>query len=92
MSEQIGWRAILKTIKKEIPHIAKALPEMPRLAHQFLTQTNQAEMDLPLRASIDKLIEAQQQQAQWQKRLVIAIVVLAAIEIAIVTSTFVMHS
>lgn len=91
MSEQVGWRAILKTMKKEIPHIAKALPEMPRLAHQFLTQTNQAEMDLPLRASIDKLIEAQQQQAQWQKRLVIAIIVLAAIEIAIVISTFVMH-
>jgi ubiquinone biosynthesis protein len=91
MSEQIGWRAIVKTIKKEIPHIAKALPEMPRLAHQFLTQTNQAEMDLPLRASIDKLIEAQQQQAQWQKRLVIAIIALAVIEIAIITSTFVMH-
>jgi ubiquinone biosynthesis protein len=91
MSEQVGWRAIVKTIKKEIPHIAKVLPEMPRLAHQFLTQTNQAEMDLPLRASIDKLIEAQQQQAQWQKRLVIAIIALAAIEIAMVTSAFFMH-
>jgi ubiquinone biosynthesis protein len=48
-------------------------------------------MDLPLRASIDKLIEAQQQQAQWQKRLVIAIIALAAIEIAMVTSAFFMH-
>lgn len=91
MSEQVGWRAILKTIKKEIPHIAKVLPEMPRLAHQFLTQTNQAEMDLPLRASIDKLIEAQQQQAQWQKRLVIAIIAIAVIEIAVVASTYFIH-
>lgn len=91
MSEQVGWRGILKTIKKELPHIAKVLPEMPRLAHQLLTQTNQAEMDLPLRASIDKLIEAQQRQALWQKRLVLAIVVIAAIQILIITSTYITH-
>jgi ubiquinone biosynthesis protein len=91
MSEQIGWRGILKTIKKELPHIAKVLPEMPRLAHQFLTQTNQAELDVPLRNSIDKLIEAQQLQAIWQKRLVIAIVLIAVIEVALVASTYFIH-
>ncbi len=91
MSEQVGWRGILKTVKKELPHIAKTLPEMPRLAHQFLTQTNQAEADLPLRAAIDQLIEAQQQQASWQKRLVIAVIVLAAMEIALAMTAFLMH-
>jgi len=88
MNEQIGWRAMLKTVKKELPHIAKVLPEMPRLAHQFLAQTNQAELDVPLRSSIEKLIEAQQLQAIWQKRLVIAIVLLAVVEILLVASTF----
>ncbi len=92
MSEQVGWRGILKTVKKELPHIAKTLPEMPRLAHQFLTQTNQAEVDLPLRAAIDQLIAAQQQQARWQKRLVIAVVMLALIEIAIIGSAYLMHA
>ncbi|MFZ3088291.1 MAG: ubiquinone biosynthesis regulatory protein kinase UbiB, partial [Methylotenera sp.] len=91
MSEQIGWRAILKTVKKELPHIAQVLPQMPRLAHQFLTQTNQAELDLPLHASIDQLIKAQQLQATWQKRLVIAIVSLALIEILLVASTYFIH-
>ena len=91
MSEQVGWRGILKTIKKELPHIAKVLPEMPRLAHQFLTQTNQAELDLPLRTAIEKLIEAQQRQALWQKRLTLAIVAIAAIEILIITSTYITH-
>jgi ubiquinone biosynthesis protein len=91
MSEQVGWRSMLKTIKKELPHIIKVLPEMPRLAHQFLTQTNQAEMDLPLRASIDKLIEAQQRQAVWQKRLVLAILAVAAVEVILVVSTYFIH-
>lgn len=91
MSEQIGWRALLKTVKKELPHIAKVLPEMPRLAHQFLAQTNQAEQSIPLSSAIEKLIEAQQNQALWQKRLVIAIVVLAVVEIALVVSSFLMH-
>jgi ubiquinone biosynthesis protein len=91
MSEQIGWRGILKTIKKELPHIAKVLPEMPRLAHQFLTQTNQAELDVPLRNSIDKLIEAQQLQAIWQKRLVIAIVLITVVEVVLVASTYFIH-
>ena len=91
MSEQVGWRSILKTIKKELPHIAKVLPEMPRLAHQFLTQTNQAELDLPLRASIDKLIEAQQRQAIWQKRLVLSIVAITAVEVLLVASTYFIH-
>lgn len=91
MSEQIGWRALLKTVKKELPHIAKVLPEMPRLAHQFLAQTNQAEQSIPLSSAIEKLIEAQQNQALWQKRLVIAIVILAVVEIGLVISSFLMH-
>jgi ubiquinone biosynthesis protein len=65
---------------------------MPRLAHQFLSQTNQAEQNIPLSSAIEKLIEAQQNQALWQKRLVIAIVILAVIEIALVASSFLMHS
>jgi ubiquinone biosynthesis protein len=91
MSEQIGWRALLKTVKKELPHIAKVLPEMPRLAHQFLSQTNQAEQTIPLSSAIEKLIAAQQNQALWQKRLVIAIVILAIVEIALVVSSFLMY-
>lgn len=81
MSEQVGWRAIIKTLKKELPHIAKVLPEMPRLAHEFLTHKNQAELDAPMRASINELIKMQQLQAAWQKRLVIVIALFGLIQI-----------
>ncbi len=91
MSEQIGWRSMLKNFKNELPHIIKNMPQMPRLAHQFLTQTNQAEQDLPLRDSIEQLIKAQQQQAIWQKRLVIAIVVLAFVEVILIAGTYFVH-
>lgn len=87
MSEQIGWRAVIKTLKNEIPFIAKNLPEMPRLIHEYLSQKTQAEAYKPMQTSIETLIKSQQQQAYWQKRLVIAIVLLAAIEILLVIST-----
>lgn len=88
MSEQMGWRSMLKNFKNELPHIIKNVPQIPRLAHQFLAQTNHAEQEVPLRTSIEQLIHAQQQQAIWQKRLVIAIVVLAVIEVLLITSTY----
>lgn len=88
MSEQIGWRSIIKNLKKELPQIVKVLPQMPRLAHQFLTQVNQSELDAPLRESIDKLIEVQHQQGIWQKRLVIAVIALALIEIFVFGTMF----
>ena len=91
MSEQIGWRSMFNNFKNELPHIIKNIPQMPRLAHQFLTQTNQAEQEVPLRASIEQLVQAQQVQAIWQKRLVIAIVVLALVEILLVAGTYFIH-
>lgn len=88
MSDQIGWRSILNNVKNEFPHIMKNIPQMPRLAHQFLTQTNQAELDIPLRASIAQLVKAQQLQATWQKRLVIAIIILALVEVMLIAGAY----
>lgn len=88
MSEQVGWRALVKSIKKELPQLAHMLPEMPRLAHQFLAQTNLAEQTIPLGNAIEKLIEAQQNQAKWQKRLVVVIIAVALLEIAVVAASF----
>jgi ubiquinone biosynthesis protein len=73
MSEQMGWRSVAKSLKKELPFILKTAPQMPRLVHQFLSQQTRAEQDAPLRANIEALIEAQQKQARWQKRLTWAI-------------------
>lgn len=88
MSEQVGWRSILKTLKNELPHIAQTMPQMPRLVHQFLSQETEAELNEPLRAAIEKLITTQQQQTYWQKRLVLVVVLLGLAEVALVASTF----
>ncbi|MEO7343792.1 MAG: ubiquinone biosynthesis regulatory protein kinase UbiB, partial [Methylotenera sp.] len=81
MSEQVGWRSVVNTFKKELPQMAKHLPEMPRLVHQFLTQQTHAEQDTPLREAINILIETQQKQARWQKRLTLAVVLLVLLQL-----------
>ncbi len=82
MSEQMGLLSIAKSIKKELPFILKTAPEMPRLIHQFLNQQTQAEQATPLQASIDALIQVQQKQARWQKRLTLAVMLLLALQLA----------
>ena len=84
MSEQVGLLSIAKTLKNELPFILKTAPKMPRLLHQFLTQQTQAEQSAPLRASIDVLIQAQQNQAKWQKRLTWTILVIAIVQVSLV--------
>ncbi len=80
MSEQIGWRSVAKSLKKEMPFILKNAPQMPRLVHQFLTQQTRAEQDAPLRQAIDELLKAQQKQACWQKRLVFTVITLVILQ------------
>ena len=41
MTEQIGWRGLLNHVKKEGPQWATLLPQLPRLAHQVLTEAHQ---------------------------------------------------
>jgi len=36
MSEQIGWRGLLKTLQEEAPYYATLLPQLPRLLHRHL--------------------------------------------------------
>jgi ubiquinone biosynthesis protein len=36
MNEQVGWRGLVERMKKEAPHWAQLLPELPRLVHQAL--------------------------------------------------------
>lgn len=45
MSEQIGWRGLIAKLKIEAPRYSHLLPELPRLAHQALLKSSQAEQD-----------------------------------------------
>ncbi len=37
MSEQLGWRALIRTMKTEAPHWGTFLPQLPRLVHHALS-------------------------------------------------------
>jgi ubiquinone biosynthesis protein len=89
MSEQVGWRSVVKNLKKELPFIVQYAPQMPRLVHQFLNQQTQAEHDAPMREKIDLLIDTQQQQARWQKRLSWAIIFAVLLQTLLVLSFFI---
>uniref|UniRef100_UPI00117E3B94 ubiquinone biosynthesis regulatory protein kinase UbiB n=1 Tax=Pelomonas sp. KK5 TaxID=1855730 RepID=UPI00117E3B94 len=41
MNEQVGWRALLNSLKKEAPRYAQLLPALPRLVHDALKQQTQ---------------------------------------------------
>ena len=41
MQEQVGWRGLIERFKAEAPRYNQLLPQLPRLAHQALTQVSQ---------------------------------------------------
>ena len=49
MSEQVGWRGFLKTLRAEAPNYATLLPQLPRLLHQRLHENPVARIDVVLR-------------------------------------------
>ncbi|MEO8331794.1 MAG: ubiquinone biosynthesis regulatory protein kinase UbiB [Gallionella sp.] len=49
MSEQVGWRGLLKTLREEAPHYATLLPQLPRLLHRYLTMESAERDDETLR-------------------------------------------
>lgn len=61
MSEQVGWRGLVKAFKQEAPYFARTLPQLPRLVHQSLARPPAAD----LQPQLDRLIAAQRQQNRW---------------------------
>lgn len=87
MSEQLGIRKVVKSLKVELPFILRTAPEMPRLIHRFLSNQVNIEQESSLNTAIIKLTQAQQQQAIWQKRLTLSLIAVAATQVAFVLIT-----
>ena len=51
MSQQIGWRALVRNLRREAPYWAAALPEIPRLVHRALS----ADRTDALRAALERI-------------------------------------
>ncbi len=60
MSEQVGWRALLRQVQEEAPFWAATLPQLPRLIHQALSQDRVA----PLQQEITQLQQAHRRLRQ----------------------------
>jgi len=44
MSEQIGWRGLLRTLRREAPGWAQTLPAIPRLLHRLVAEDRLSEL------------------------------------------------
>ncbi|HEY8068546.1 MAG TPA: ubiquinone biosynthesis regulatory protein kinase UbiB [Burkholderiales bacterium] len=72
MSEQIGWRGLLRTLRREAPYWAQTLPAIPRLVHHLLAEDRIGHLE----GSLARLIE----EARRRNRL---LAVLAGIGVAL---------
>ncbi|HTN93623.1 MAG TPA: ubiquinone biosynthesis regulatory protein kinase UbiB [Gallionella sp.] len=56
MSEQVGWRGFLKSLRTEAPNYATVLPQLPRLLHRYLSE-NATDQNAEM---LQKILEQQQ--------------------------------
>ncbi|MFL9926732.1 ubiquinone biosynthesis regulatory protein kinase UbiB [Herbaspirillum lusitanum] len=61
MSEQIGWRGFVEQLKVEVPRYSRLLPQLPRLAHQALTQYTEGQ-NQPQHAELLKKLVSEQRR------------------------------
>ena len=61
MSEQMGWRALVKNLQAEAPKWAALLPQLPRLAHHALNENRLAQLE----AGLTLLLRQQHARNRW---------------------------
>ena len=74
MSEQLGWRGVLKGMQQEAPQWARTLPQLPRLVHQALARPPRAD----LAPQLERLIAVQHQQNRWLLVIALLLALIAA--------------
>ena len=73
ISEQLGWRGLLKQLKKEGPLWTATLPQLPRLVHRALENDPSARLE-----AIEKAIDRVNRTQRWQSSVLLVLVFLAA--------------
>ena len=77
MNEQIGWRALLNNLQTEAPKWAVLLPQLPRLAHQALSQNRLAGLETGLAV----MLQQQRVRNRWLGILTVLLAGLLAVQI-----------
>ena len=73
MVKQVGWEGLLANAKREAPHLAKMLPQWPRLVTQALER---AAYGAPEHATIKSLMDAVERQGRQVRNLSLVILLL----------------
>ena len=76
MSEQVGWRSVLRNIKAELPFWGRILPQMPRMLHQQL----QRDHDTPINEELIALVKEQQRHTRWLRLIGGAVLILVVFQ------------
>jgi ubiquinone biosynthesis protein len=75
MDEQVGWRGLLRTIRREAPFWAATLPQLPRLAHRLLAEDHPA----ALQRAVERLAGENARRNNLLAALVAVLAALAAL-------------
>ncbi|HVP08337.1 MAG TPA: ubiquinone biosynthesis regulatory protein kinase UbiB [Burkholderiales bacterium] len=70
MSEQVGWRGLMRTLRREAPTWSQTLPAIPRLVHRLLAEDRFGRLE----AALERLAEV----GRRRNRLLAALVALGA--------------
>ena len=81
MSEQIGWRGLVRRLREEVPTWAVALPQLPRLLHQAVSRSASSEQPT---SAITMLAE----RRQTNRILALIAGLLAAIVVVLMIAVF----
>ncbi|NJD26048.1 MAG: ubiquinone biosynthesis regulatory protein kinase UbiB [Betaproteobacteria bacterium] len=77
MSEQVGWRGVLRTLRHEAPYLARTVPQLPRLVHQALAREPAPDLQ-PL---LERLIATQRRQTAWLAAIALLLAALLALHV-----------
>jgi len=61
MSEQVGWRGLMRTVRREAPFWAQTLPAIPRLVHRLLAEDRVGRLE----AALERLAEDGRRRNRW---------------------------
>jgi ubiquinone biosynthesis protein len=82
MSEQVGWRGVVRALKEEAPFWAQTLPRLPRLVHRALAQDRLA----PLTAALERLADENERRTRVLG--VLAVLLAGALAFAVALQLF----
>jgi ubiquinone biosynthesis protein len=71
MSEQVGWRGFIRSLKAEAPRYATLLPQIPRLVHQRLNENPMAKYEVAL---LDLVVQ-QRKRNFWLMLIAVAAII-----------------